>query len=96
MNVSQGDLAYIVAPSEREESHGRIVEVIEYRGIINYLDHGDQPTWACKFNGTIVAFTNDGTGVVSDKIIIPDFCLRRIAGPDLKQEIETEQTIKEK
>jgi hypothetical protein len=92
VNVSKGDLAIVIGNVLK--AAGNVCTVVSYEGEIL---HGQlkvvfKDCWLCHFQN---AQSTVSAGKHLHEILIPDEFLRKIAGPDLKKEIEKEM-IKEK
>lgn len=90
MNVSKGDLAYIIA-SDYPELIGRVVNVLRWAD-----DHSE---WEIEFVGTMPDIVVRGLELVARHALGPhlvcaaDEVLRRIAGPGIKTDITTDEPI---
>jgi hypothetical protein len=84
MNVSKGDLAYISDSNWPENpNNGAVVEVVR-------LVFHTVPAWFCKCKTPL----KDIYGIkVANEGIVGDCDLRRIAGPGIKIDAETEQPV---
>ena len=95
MNVSKGDLALVVS-AMIPESIGSVVEVVDFVGDIQgpegivYKD-----CWWARAPQPHKCWTPVGQ-VIDNEGLSPDAWLRRIAGPSIKIDTETDQPIQER
>lgn len=95
MNVSKGDLAYITGCTVQFEYNGRVVSVVE---------ESDPPCdiaaikfgctwWEVTANFAAAAMSDNGLKSIpaGASFLLPDSLLRRIAGPSVVTETETDQ-----
>lgn len=90
MNVEAGDLAYL-AGGFFPESIGTVVDVIKFGGCDYFHPIGFADFWVCKTAGE--SMTDEGLMAAGTLVAIPDKDLRRIAGPSVIIETETDQPI---
>lgn len=90
-NVSKGDIAYVVktAPGGGHLI-GLVLEVVEYAGIRKFKYAGIVPAWYCQCSNAITGICGELVPA-NTRMIAPDDCLRRIAGPSI--DISTETTL---